>query len=135
MNNRIAKSLLRSSICWGKWPSKALSTSGLADGFGSRAASAIRGKFCSGGLTETLMLLELCEFCCVGAAHLSSVGLRCRKHEQLFFGAEGLEEPEAPRVECTSARGWRRPGRDVSKGTTRPGRDRGLFRRRRCGAL
>jgi hypothetical protein len=111
--------------CWGKWPSKALSTTGRADDFGSHAASAIWGKFCIGGLTETLMLLELCEFCCAGAAHLSSVGLRCRKHGQLRFGAEGLEEPEAPRVECTSARGWRRPGRDVLKGATRQERDHG----------
>jgi hypothetical protein len=123
------------AACWGKWPSEALSTSGQADGFGSRAASAIRESFCSGGLTGTLMLLELCEFCCAGAAHLSGAGLRCRKHGQLCFGAEGLEEPGAPRVENASVRGWRRPGRDVPKGTTRPGRDLGLFRCRRCGAL
>jgi hypothetical protein len=121
--------------CWGKWPSEALSTSGQADGFGSRAASATWGSFCSAGLTETLMLLELYEFCCAGVAHLSGAGLRCRRHGQLCFGAEGLEEPEAPRVENTSSRGWRRPGRDVPKGTTRPGRDLGLFRCRRCGAL
>jgi hypothetical protein len=59
-----------------KWPSEAFTTSGRADGFGSHVASAIRGKFCNGGLTETLMLLELCEFCCAGAAHLSGAGLR-----------------------------------------------------------
>jgi hypothetical protein len=80
------------------------------------------------------MLLELREFCCAGAAHPREAGLRCRKHGRSAFGAEGLEEPEAPRVGCASARGWRRPERDVPKGTTRPGRDRGLFRRRRCGA-
>jgi hypothetical protein len=74
------------------------------------------------GLTETLTLLELCEFCCAGAAYLSGAGLRCRRHGRLRFGAEGLEEPEAPRVENTSGRGWRRPERDVPKGTTRPGR-------------
>jgi hypothetical protein len=51
------------------------------------------------------MLLELCEFCCAGAAHLSGAGLRCRRHGRLCFGAEGLEEPEAPRVENTLARG------------------------------
>jgi hypothetical protein len=106
---------------WGKWPSEALSTSGQADDFGSRAASATRGSFRSAGLTETLMLLELCEFCCAGAAHLNGAGLRCRKHGQLCFGAKGLEEPEAPRVKNTSGRGWRRPGRDVPKGTTRLG--------------
>jgi hypothetical protein len=121
--------------CRGKWHSEALSTSGQADGFGSHAASATWGSFCSAGLTETLMLLELCKFCCAGAAHLSGAGLRCRRHGQLCLGAEGLEEPEAPRVENTSDRGWRRPGRDVPKGMTRPGRDLGLFRCRRCGAV
>jgi hypothetical protein len=84
---------------------------------------------------ETLTLLELYEFCCAGATHLNGAGLRCRKHRQLPFGAEGLEEPEAPRVECASTRGWRRPGRDTPKRTTRPGRDRGLFRHQRCNAL
>jgi hypothetical protein len=59
---------------------------------------------------KTLMLLELCEFCCAGAAHLSGAGLRCRKHGQLPFGAEGLEEPEASRVECTSAGAGGGPG-------------------------
>jgi hypothetical protein len=126
---------LTRGYCWGKWPSEALSTSGQADGFGSRVASATRGSFRSAGLTETLMLLELCEFCCAEAAHLSGAGLRCRRHEQLCFGAEGLEEPEAPRVENTSARGWRRHGRDVPRGTTRPGRGLGLFRCQRCSAL
>jgi hypothetical protein len=81
------------------------------------------------------MLLELCEFCCAGAAYLSGAGLRRRRHGRLCFGAEGLEEPEAPRVENTSARDWRRPGRDVPKGTTRPGRDLQLFRCLRCGVL
>jgi hypothetical protein len=66
--------------CWGKWPLEVLSTSGQADGFGSRAASATRGSFRSDGLTETLMLLELCGFCCAGVAHLSGAGLRCRRH-------------------------------------------------------
>jgi hypothetical protein len=97
--------------CWGKWPSKALSTSVQADGFGSRAASTTQGSFRNAGLTGTLMLLELCEFCCAGATHLSSAGLRCQRHGQLCFGAEGLKEPEAPRVENTWARGWRRHGR------------------------
>jgi hypothetical protein len=69
------------------------------------------------------MLLKLCEFCCAGAAYLSGAGLRCRRHGRLCFGAEGLEEPEAPRIENTSARGWRRPGRDVPKGVSQPGRD------------
>jgi hypothetical protein len=41
------------------------------------------------------MLLELCEFCLAGAAYLSGVGLRRRRHGRLCFGAEGLEEPEA----------------------------------------
>jgi hypothetical protein len=51
------------------------------------------------------MLLELCEFCCAGAAHLSGAGLRCRRHGRLCFGTEGSEESEAPRVENTSAQG------------------------------
>jgi hypothetical protein len=83
---------------------------------------------------ETLTLLELCEFCCAGIAHPNGAGLQCQKHGRLTFSAEGMEEPEAPRVGCASAREWRRPGRDVPKGPTRPGRDRGLFRRRRRGA-
>jgi hypothetical protein len=119
----------------GKWPSEALSTSGQADGFGSRAASATRGSSRSAALTETLMLLVLCEFCCAGAAHLRGAGLQCRRRGLLCLGAEGLEEPEAPRVENASARGWRRHGRDVPRGTTRPGRGPRLFRHRRCGAL
>jgi hypothetical protein len=122
-------------LCWGKRPSEALSTSGQTEGFGSRAASATRGSFRNAGLTKTLMLLELCEFCCAGAAHLSSAGLRCRRHGQLCYGAEGLKEPEALCVDNTSARGWRRHGRDVPRGTTRPGRGLGLFRCRRCGVL
>jgi hypothetical protein len=104
--------------CWGKWPSEALSTSSQADGFGSRTASATRGSSGSAGLTETLMLLELCEFCCAGAAYLSGAGLQCRRHGRMCFCAEGLEEPEAPRVDITSARGWRWPRRDAPKGTT-----------------
>jgi hypothetical protein len=94
-----------------------------------------RGSPGGAGLTETLMPLELCEFCCAGATYLSGAGLRLRRHERLCFGTEGLEEPEALHIENTSARGWRRPGRDVPKGTTRPGRDLRLFRRRRCGVL
>jgi hypothetical protein len=47
-----------------------------ADGFGSHAASATRGSPGGAGLTEILMLLELCEFCCAGAAYLSGAGLR-----------------------------------------------------------
>jgi hypothetical protein len=82
-------------------------------------------------LMETLMPLKLCEFCCSGAAYLSGVGLQRRRHGRLCFGTEGLEEPEALHTENASARGWRRPGRDVPKGTTRPGRDLRLFRRRR----
>jgi hypothetical protein len=54
------------------------------------------------------MLLELCEFCCAGAAHLSGAGIRCRKHGRSFFGAEGLEEPEALRVECEMSQKARR---------------------------
>jgi hypothetical protein len=104
----------------GKMAFGSLSTSGQDDGFGSRAASVAWGSSCSAGLTETLMLLELCEFCCAGAAHLSGAGLQYRRHGRLCFGAEGLEEHEAPRVGNNSARGRRRPGRDVPEGTTRP---------------
>jgi hypothetical protein len=96
--------------CWRKWPSEAFTTSGWAVVFGSCTASVKRGKLCNGDLMKTLMLLESCEFCCAGAAHLSGAGLRCRKHRQLLFGAEGLEEPEAPRVECTSAGAGGGPG-------------------------
>jgi hypothetical protein len=81
------------------------------------------------------MPLELCEFCCAGAAYMSGAGLRRRRYGWLCFGTEGLEEPEALRIEDTSARGWRRPGRDVPKVKTRPGRGLRLFQRRRCGAL
>jgi hypothetical protein len=86
---------------------------------------------------ETLTLLELCEFCCAGIAHPNGAGLQCQKHGRLTFGAEGMEEPEAPRVGCASAREWRRPGQDVPKGPTRPGRDRGLFSapKVRCAAI
>jgi hypothetical protein len=96
--NKSMKVHTRSSLppdhpsCWGKWPSEALSTSGQADGFSSRAASAARGSFCSDGLTETLILPELCRFYCAGVAHLSGAGLRCRRHGQLCLGAEGLEK-------------------------------------------
>jgi hypothetical protein len=113
--------------CWGKWPLEAFTTSGRAVGFGSRAASAKRRKLCNGELTKTLMLLELCEFCCAGTAQPNDDGLRCRKRGLSTFGAEGMEEPEAPRVGCSSAREWRQPGRGVPKGPTRPGRDHGLF--------
>jgi hypothetical protein len=120
--------------CRGKWPSEVFTTSGRTVSFGSRAASVKRGKFCNGDLTRTLILLKLCEFCCAGTAQPNGVGLQCRKRRRLTFGAEGMEELEAPRVGCASAREWRQPRRDVPKGLTRPGRDRGLFRRRRCGA-
>jgi hypothetical protein len=139
--NKSMKVHTRSSLppdhpsCWGKWPSEALSTSGQADGFSSRAASAARGSFCSDGLTETLILPELCRFFCAGVAHLSGAGLRCRRHGQLCFAPKVWRKPGAPRIENTSDRGWRRLGRDVLKGMTRPGRDLGPFRCRRCGAL
>jgi hypothetical protein len=67
------------------------------------------------------MLLELCEFCCAGAAHLSGAGLRCRRHGRLCFGAEGLEELEAPRIEDTSAGAGGGPGEMSRKAR----RDRG----------
>jgi hypothetical protein len=41
------------------------------------------------GLTETLMPLELCEFCCAGVAYLSGAGLRRRRHGRLCFSTEG----------------------------------------------
>jgi hypothetical protein len=106
--------------------------------FGSilpRTASDLQRKFCNGDLMQTPMLLELCEFCCAGTAKPSGVSLRCRKCGWMTFCAEGMEEPEAPRAGCASARGWRRSGRDVPKIPTRPEQDRGLFRCRRCGAL
>jgi hypothetical protein len=64
---------------------------------------------------KTLMLLRLCEFCCAGTAQSNGAGLRCRKCGWMTFGAEGVKEPEAPRVGCASARGWRRSGRGVPK--------------------
>jgi hypothetical protein len=69
-----------------------------------------RGSPGGAGLTETLMPLELCEFCCAGATYLSDAGLRSRRHGRLCFGTEGLGEPEALHTENTSARGWKRPG-------------------------
>jgi hypothetical protein len=112
---------LTRGYCWGKWTSEALSTSGQDDDFGSRAASATRGISCGAGLTKTLMLLELCEFCCAGAAHLSGAGLRCRRCGRLCFGPEGSEGSEAPRVKNTSAQGLkvaraRRPRRHDATG-------------------
>jgi hypothetical protein len=89
-------------VLLGKWPSEVFSTSGRVVGFGSRAASAKRGKLCSGDLTGMLMLLKLCGFLCAGTAQPNSAGLRCRKHGWLTFGAEGMEEPEAPRVRLGS---------------------------------
>jgi hypothetical protein len=89
--------------------------SGWVVGFGPRMASDLRRKFCNGDLMKTLMLLELCEFCCAGTAQPNGAGLRCRNCGWLTFGAEGMEEPEAPCIGCASARGWRRPGRDVPK--------------------
>jgi hypothetical protein len=68
------------------------------------------------------MLLELCEFCHAGAAHLSGADLQCRRCEQSCHGAEGSEKPGVPRVGNTSGQGWRRHGRDVLSGTTRPER-------------
>jgi hypothetical protein len=93
------------------------------------------GKFHNGDLTKTLMLLGLCELCCAGTVQPNGADLRCRKRVRWTFGAEGIEGPDAPRVGCASAREWKRPGRGVPKDPTRPGRGRGLFRRRRCGAL
>jgi hypothetical protein len=113
---------------------KLFTTSGWAVGFGPRTTSALRRKLCNGNLTKTLMLLELCEFCCAGTAQPNGAGLRFRKCRWLTFGADGMEEPEAPCVGCASARGWRRSGRDVPKDPTRPVRDHGLFWRRRCSA-
>jgi hypothetical protein len=111
---------------------KLFTTSGRAVVFGPSTASALRGKLCNGDLTKTLMLLELCEFCCAGTTQPNGAGLRCRERGRWTFGAEGMKEPEAPHVGCASAR--ERPGRGVPKDPTQPGRDRGLFRRRRCGA-
>jgi hypothetical protein len=85
------------------------------------------GKFFSGGLTETLTLLELYEFCCAGATLLNSAGLWCRKHRQLPFGAEGLEEPEAPRVECASAGDGGGPGETPQKARRDQGEIVGCF--------
>jgi hypothetical protein len=104
--------------CWGKWSSEAFYHIRLGCRFRPRTASALRRKLCNGDLTKTLMLLELCEFCCARTAQPNGADLRCRKCEWLTFGAEGMEEPEAPCVGCASARGWRRPGRDVPKDPT-----------------
>jgi hypothetical protein len=82
--------------------SEAFSTSGRAVGFGSRVASAKREKLGNGDLTETLTLLKLCGLLCAGTAQPNSAGLRCRKRGWLTFGAEGMEEPETPRVRLGS---------------------------------
>jgi hypothetical protein len=135
---RIGRASLKTRIgrasCWGKWSSEDFYHVRLGCRFRPTHGFGSRGKLCNGDLTKTLMLLELCEFCCAGTAQPNGAGLRCRKCGRLTFGAEGMEEPEAPCVGCASAREWRRPGRDVPKDPTRPGRDHGLFRRRRCGA-
>jgi hypothetical protein len=73
-------------LCWGKWPSEAFTTSGRAVVFGSRAASAKRGKLCNGDLTETLMLLKIMWVLCAGTAQPNSVGLRCRKLRRRRYG-------------------------------------------------
>jgi phage FluMu protein Com len=97
---------------------KHFTTSGWAVVFGPHTASALQRKLCDGDLTETLMLLELCEFCCAGTTQPNGAGLRCRKCGRLTFGAEGMDELEAPCVGCASAREWKRPGRDVPKDPT-----------------
>jgi hypothetical protein len=55
--------ILVEEICigWGRWPSEGSSTSGQADNFSSRTASVARRGLRTMGLTETLMLLRLCE--------------------------------------------------------------------------
>jgi hypothetical protein len=88
---RVKQNLSRGLRLLGKWPSEALSTPGQADGFGSRAAAVTPRSLRNAGLTETLMLLESCEFCRAGAARLSSADLRCRRRGWSCFGAEGFE--------------------------------------------
>jgi hypothetical protein len=67
----------------------------------------------NGVLMITLMLLELCGFCCAGTAQPSGAGLRCRERGRMPFGAEGVEELKPPRDGCASTRGRRRSGQDV----------------------
>jgi hypothetical protein len=56
---------------------KHFATSSWVVGFGPRSASDLRREFCNGDLMKTLMLLELCEFCCTGTAQPNGAGLRC----------------------------------------------------------
>jgi hypothetical protein len=121
-------------VCWGKWPSEAFYHVQPGCRFRPTHGFGYMGKFHSGDLTKTLMMLGLCEFCCAGTVQPNGA-IRCRKRVRWAFGAEGMEEPDAPRVGCASAREWKRPGRGVPKDLTQPGRGRGLFRRRRCSAL
>jgi hypothetical protein len=113
------------AACWGSWPSEASLTSGQADDFSSRAASVTRGDFCIMGLTETLMLLMSCEFCCAWMVLRRGAGLRCRRHRWLYFGDEGSRGPSA---RCAGrehrVQGQRRHRRDARRGATRPGQDR-----------
>jgi hypothetical protein len=121
--------------CWGRWPSEASSTSSQADDFSSRAVSVTRGGFRNTGLTETLMLFRLCEFCCAGVVHRGGTGLRCQRHRWLHFGDEGSRGPEALRAgRGHLVRGRWQHGRDVQRGMTRPEQDPRLLRYRRCGA-
>jgi hypothetical protein len=72
--------------CWGRWPSEASPTSGQADDFSSRAVSVTRRDLRIMDLTETLMPLMSCDFCCTGMVLRGGAGLR---HRWLYFGDEG----------------------------------------------
>jgi hypothetical protein len=95
-----------------------------------------RGSPGGAGLTETLMPLELCEFCCAGATCLSGAGLRSRSPKAR---ATMLRHRRCGRARSVAHREHFGPGleaaRDVPKGTTRPGGDPQLFRHRKCGVL
>jgi hypothetical protein len=116
--------------CWGRWPSEVSPTSGQADDFGSRAVSVTRRDFRTMGLTGTLILLMLREFCCARMVLRGGASLRCRRHRWLYSGDEGSRGPEA---RCAGrehrVRGQQRHGRDVRRGATRPEQDPRLLRR------
>jgi hypothetical protein len=87
------------------------------------------------GLTETLMLLRLCEFLSRRGGPSKRYRPSVPKDRWLHFGDEGSRGPEALRAGREHrVRGRWRHGRDVQRGATRPEQDPKLLRYRRCGA-
>jgi hypothetical protein len=101
--------------CWRKWSSEPFCHGRLGCWFRPTRGFGFTEEAANGVLMITLMLLELCGFCCAGTAQPSGAGLRCRERGWMPFGAEGVEELKTPRDECASTRGRRQSGQDVSE--------------------